>query len=95
MWSTQIDDIDALVNLAFPGTQAANSRLSFEQFCAWCEATPDITDVRSLRIVLMKGLLIPIYHSHDIISDFVNQLNPVPHERAPERRPAGISGFAH
>lgn len=44
----QIDDIDALVNLAFPGTHAANSRLSFEQFCEWCEATPGITDVRFL-----------------------------------------------
>lgn len=94
MWSTQIDDIDALVNLAFPGTQAANSRLSFEQFCEWCEATPGITDVRSRRIGLLKWLLTPIYHSHDIIY-FVNQLNPVPHERAPERRPTDISSFAH
>lgn len=43
----QINDIDALVNLAFPATQAANARLSFEQFSEWCEATPGITDVSS------------------------------------------------
>uniref|UniRef100_K3X2U7 EF-hand domain-containing protein n=1 Tax=Globisporangium ultimum (strain ATCC 200006 / CBS 805.95 / DAOM BR144) TaxID=431595 RepID=K3X2U7_GLOUD len=38
------DDIEALVNLAFPTPESANSRLTFEQFCEWCEATPGITD---------------------------------------------------
>ncbi|KAF1315769.1 Camk/camk1 protein kinase, partial [Globisporangium splendens] len=40
------DDIEALVNLAFPTPESANSRLTFEQFCEWCETTPGITDVR-------------------------------------------------
>ncbi|TYZ67127.1 hypothetical protein PybrP1_011222 [[Pythium] brassicae (nom. inval.)] len=39
-----IDDIDAVVNLAFHESSTQSSRLSFEQFCEWCETTPGITD---------------------------------------------------
>jgi hypothetical protein len=57
----QHDDIEALVNLAFPTPESANSRLTFEQFCEWCEATPGITDVRELFLDVYVKISMPAF----------------------------------
>lgn len=39
-----MEEIEALVDLAFPSSSSSNTRLSFEQFCHWCENTPGVTN---------------------------------------------------
>ncbi|KAL4093363.1 hypothetical protein PRIC1_010797 [Phytophthora ramorum] len=39
-----MEEIEALVDLAFPLPCPPSTRLSFEQFCLWCENTPGVTN---------------------------------------------------
>ncbi|KAG1707959.1 hypothetical protein DVH05_024611 [Phytophthora capsici] len=39
-----MEEIEALVDLAFPSPSQPSTRLSFEQFCHWCENTPGVTN---------------------------------------------------
>ncbi|POM74356.1 CAMK/CAMK1 protein Kinase [Phytophthora palmivora] len=39
-----MEEIEALVDLAFPTPSPPSTRLSFEQFCHWCENTPGVTN---------------------------------------------------
>ncbi|KAL3669328.1 hypothetical protein V7S43_005705 [Phytophthora oleae] len=39
-----MEEIEALVDLAFPSPSTPSTRLSFEQFCHWCENTPGVTN---------------------------------------------------
>ncbi|KAK1937738.1 putative myosin light chain kinase [Phytophthora citrophthora] len=39
-----MEEIEALVDLAFPAPSPPSTRLSFEQFCHWCENTPGVTN---------------------------------------------------
>ncbi|DAZ97558.1 TPA: hypothetical protein N0F65_005530 [Lagenidium giganteum] len=39
-----MDDIEALVDRAFPDA-SSNRRLTFDQFCEWCESTPGIMNL--------------------------------------------------
>ncbi|KAG3151644.1 hypothetical protein PC128_g22952 [Phytophthora cactorum] len=39
-----MEEVEALVDLAFPSPSTSSTRLSFEQFCHWCENTPGVTN---------------------------------------------------
>ncbi|KAG7386532.1 hypothetical protein PHYPSEUDO_015542 [Phytophthora pseudosyringae] len=39
-----MEEIEALVDLAFPSPCPPSTRLTFEQFCHWCENTPGVTN---------------------------------------------------
>ncbi|CEG40785.1 camk camk1 protein kinase [Plasmopara halstedii] len=39
-----MEEIEALVDLAFPSSSVSTTRLSFEQFSHWCENTPGVTN---------------------------------------------------
>ncbi|EGZ07434.1 hypothetical protein PHYSODRAFT_527980 [Phytophthora sojae] len=42
--SKLMDEVETLVDLAFPTPSPPNTRLTFEQFCHWCENTPGVTN---------------------------------------------------
>ncbi|EEY54382.1 protein kinase, putative [Phytophthora infestans T30-4] len=39
-----MEEVEALADLAFPSSSVPGTRLSFEQFCQWCENTPGVTN---------------------------------------------------
>ncbi|ETI53347.1 CAMK/CAMK1 protein kinase [Phytophthora nicotianae CJ01A1] len=39
-----MEEVEALVDMAFPSPSTPSTRLSFEQFCHWCENTPGVTN---------------------------------------------------
>jgi hypothetical protein len=54
----QMEEVEALVDLAFPSPCLPSTRLTFEQFCHWCENTPGVTNVslHSLCVVQRSTL---------------------------------------
>ncbi|KAG6616912.1 CAMK/CAMK1 protein kinase [Phytophthora cinnamomi] len=42
--SKLMNEVETLVDLAFPSPCPPNTRLTFEQFCHWCENTPGVTN---------------------------------------------------
>ncbi|OWZ23285.1 Protein kinase [Phytophthora megakarya] len=54
-----MDEIEALVDLAFPSASRQTVRLTFDQFCHWCENTPGVTN----RYYVLQGNFLYYYAS--------------------------------